>query len=285
VLRVDPSHPNQFSLVDNFENVDGVKLHYQTMGEGSDVLLVHGLGANIYCWRKLVPLLAKKHRVWAVDLKGFGTSDKPINSSYAIKAQSDLLLKFAESKGFANPFCVVGNSMGGSIGAQIALDGSEKVSRLVLINFSHDRRVFGPILHGARTVINSLTSVAGIFLPKKRESATAQYMSLIYGPNYKMSQDDVRAYSAPYEKNNAAYFSFLASLRALMKSQLSKNLKDIKQPVLILWGQEDRLLPVILGHKLHKEMPGSLYTVHPSGGHHLQEEDPEWEAARILEFF
>src|SRR2546423_1872056 len=85
-----PNAQSRFVVIDN------VKIHYVVEGRGQDIVLIHGLAANIYCWRKLIPILARKFRVWAIDLKGFGLSDKPRGSSYDLQTQALLVSHFIE---------------------------------------------------------------------------------------------------------------------------------------------------------------------------------------------
>jgi pimeloyl-ACP methyl ester carboxylesterase len=274
----------QDELYVNIEGVNGkVRLHYVVSGNGPDLLLLHGLGSNIYCWRKIIPLLEDKFRVWAVDLQGFGKSDKPLLTSYSLKNQSLLLGRFTHKVGIKKAV-IVGNSMGSSIAVQMAIDWPRLTERLVLINYSHDKRVFGPPLNALRTVSKAAASLVGLVAPSKRHYAVSQYMSLIYGDNHEIHQEDIDAYAAPYIENNESYFTFLASLHALTRSGLSKTLATLSTPVHILWGKNDKLLPEAFSQKLLKEIPGSTYSVHPWGGHHLQEEDPNWVADQISNY-
>src|SRR5262252_10142994 len=75
-----------------------VRLHYQDEGEGSPLLLIHGFGASSYTWRHIAPSLARDHRVIAVDLKGFGQSDKPFDERYSVFDQADLLAQLIVDK-------------------------------------------------------------------------------------------------------------------------------------------------------------------------------------------
>ena len=124
LLETDaPFYPNKES---RYETIDGVKLHYVCHGSGADILLLHGIAANIYCWRLLIPLLEKKFRVWAVDIKGFGLSDKP-DDNYDLQSQADLLVKFARKHVMKN-LTVVGSSMGGAIASEVAVQWRNQIA-------------------------------------------------------------------------------------------------------------------------------------------------------------
>ncbi|MEK7355356.1 MAG: alpha/beta fold hydrolase, partial [Bdellovibrionota bacterium] len=76
-----------------YVDVEGVKLHYLQAGEGPDVVLLHGIGASVYIWRFLFPILQKRHRVTAIDIAGFGKSAKDPRRDYGLDAQAELLTR------------------------------------------------------------------------------------------------------------------------------------------------------------------------------------------------
>ena len=85
------------------------------------LLLIHGFGASTYTWRHIAPELARTHRVIAVDLKGFGQSDKPFDSRYSVFDQAELLAELIEEKDLHN-LTLVGHSFGGGIALMLALE-------------------------------------------------------------------------------------------------------------------------------------------------------------------
>ncbi len=76
----------------------GVKINYYEAGQGPPVILLHGFGACAYSWRFLAPELAKDHRVFTIDLKGYGLSDKPEDGKYAVSDQADLVAAFIRTR-------------------------------------------------------------------------------------------------------------------------------------------------------------------------------------------
>ena len=97
--------------------VGNIKTHYVHQGEkGRPIVLIHGFGSNTYSWRKNVPVLAKDYRVYALDLKGFGLTEKPKDGQYHLNAYADHVLGFIETMKLERPI-LVGNSMGGRRGA------------------------------------------------------------------------------------------------------------------------------------------------------------------------
>jgi len=281
IFSADTYFPHARSL---FKIIDGCRLHYLKEGDGQNILLIHGLGANIYCWRKLIPVLAQHYRVWAVDLKGFGLSDKPRNSSYSLKSQAELLSHFMESEKIRK-FTVVGNSMGGAIAIQLEVDRPDLVENLVLINSAHDPEMFSPQLRTFAKFMKAAVPAAGLFTPVVNVKSVSFFLPKIYGSeNYEITPEDVHAYVAPYMEGADSHRAFVAASEGMLWNNLTENLKKIQSRVLILCGAKDNLLPAHFGKKLHETLPGSAYFVHPTGGHHLQEEEPEWVAKHIEEF-
>jgi pimeloyl-ACP methyl ester carboxylesterase len=267
-----------------FKTVDGVRLHYLREGNGKDIFLLHGLGANIYCWRHLVPLLINKFRVWAIDLKGFGLSDKPHDSSYSLSDQASLLAHLAAEEGL-DKIAVVGNSMGGAIAAQMALDWPGLVEKVVLIDSAHDAEMFGANLKAFSKIMKAAAPAAGIIAPLINEISVGKYMPFIYGrKDFKISKEDIQAYVAPYTASTDSHKAFVSAFDGLMWSDLTSRLSLIQSHILILWGKNDKVLPFTYGEKLHHALPQSQYFVHPTGGHHLQEEEPQWVASHIARF-
>ncbi|MEO9362635.1 MAG: alpha/beta fold hydrolase, partial [Nitrososphaera sp.] len=117
-----------------FLDVGGLRVRYvDSGGSGLALLLVHGLGGAIESWTNNISELAKKDlRVIALDLPGFGYSDKP-KMNYTIKFYSDFVAKFVQALGVA-PLVVVGSSLGGHVSCELALAHPGVVSRLILVS-------------------------------------------------------------------------------------------------------------------------------------------------------
>ena len=100
-----------------------VNLYYEEQGKGPPVLLLHGFGASTFTWRHVAPDLAETHRVIAVDLKGFGQSDKPFDERYSVSDQAELLAQLIEDKDLRD-LTIVGHSFGGGVALRLALDAN-----------------------------------------------------------------------------------------------------------------------------------------------------------------
>ncbi|MDZ4677604.1 MAG: alpha/beta hydrolase [Oligoflexia bacterium] len=258
--------------------IDNIQLHYVVEGSGPDIFLIHGIGANLYCWRFLIPLLARSFRVWAIDLKGYGLSDKPRKSSYGLAAQAKLLIEFLKAQNVQQ--CIlVGNSMGGAIAAEMTIQNPDLIKDLVLINSAHDPKIIGPLdLRKIRLFIDLLPP---LFINKV---VVKQFMKTLYGKQRDITDEVVSAYISPFMASDDTHHAFVASFEALIDKTLIPRFKALNKRVLILCGQNDRLVPVRYGQQLHQSLAESLFHIHPDAGHHLQEEDPQWIVDKIKEF-
>ena len=97
---------------DQFVQVDGHKLAYIEQGEGSLVVLIHGIPTSNLLWRKVMPKLAKTHKVFAPDMLNYGKSDKPADANVSIEAQSRLIVKFMDKLGLKSAD-IVAHDIGG----------------------------------------------------------------------------------------------------------------------------------------------------------------------------
>src|SRR4051812_36376016 len=103
-----------------FADDKGWRLRYHKSGRGPYLLLLHGIGANLYCWRWIVPFLNKHFTVIALDLPGFGQSSILEGAAYGLDDQTPRVMAFLDLLGIAKTY-VVGNSMGGNIALWMAL--------------------------------------------------------------------------------------------------------------------------------------------------------------------
>src|SRR6187399_3194944 len=140
-----------------FVSVDGARVHYQEFGDASKptLVMIHGYTASLYVWKTVAPMLADAgFHIVALDLLGFGYSDKPSWFDYAITSQARMVARFMNRLGIGRA-TIVGSSYGGAVAATLALDYPERVEKLVLVDtVSNDNLRNHPIL--------KLASIPGI---------------------------------------------------------------------------------------------------------------------------
>lgn len=256
--------------------VDGIDFHYFSEGEGPTLLLLHGIGANLLCWRQIWPLLTPHFYVIALDLPGFGRSQPDIVGRYGLDEQVERIQKFLSALGI-HEMHVVGNSMGANIALWLAArDPNLVMSVCCIAPATHHRLV--PLALGPWTW---LARPASYMIPRRvmkwAHQRTVSKPELV---------DDLRLNETwrTYGRNSMAIKNFMLATDAIRDRRLLKGLGSISDEVLILWGKSDRLVPYRVIEQLHSTLKKSTVKIHQSGGHHLQEDEPEWVARQIFTF-
>jgi pimeloyl-ACP methyl ester carboxylesterase len=257
-----------------------LQVHYIEKGQGNQhIILLHGFRAHTYTWRHLMePLVAAGYHVWAMDLVGYGLSDKPDHVSYEAEFFIEQIHAFMEYHQLADAH-VVGNSMGGGLALNLALMHPEKVKTLTLISalgYPLDLPIYLTIgRHFNKIWVHFLgPSVIRMGLHE-----------IVYNKNI-VTDEQVEAYSLPYRFPGGA----LASLLTLRKFDneillsLSKNYHQIKQPLLVIWGDHDSLIPVSHYEKFCTDFPQAQRLLISNCGHIAQEEEPKLVTDALLNF-
>jgi pimeloyl-ACP methyl ester carboxylesterase len=262
-----------------------VKLFTAERGEGPPVLLIHGFGTNTFTWRHVAPDLARDHRVIAVDLKGFGQSDKPFDERYSVFDQAELLAQLIEEKDLRN-LTVVGHSYGGGVALLLALEADTRlkgrIGRLVLIDtiaYPQEIPVFFKLLD------TPVVSQVGVRMAPT-DFQIRMALRIAYYDNSKIGPDEIEAYAAPM-KTAAGKHAIIHSARQILPPDadaIAARYSSIQLPTLILWCDHDRIVPLDIGLKLRRELPNSSLRLISECGHLPQEEQPEATMLQIREF-
>lgn len=262
-----------------------VNLFIQEEGSGPPLLLIHGFGTSTYTWRRLAPELAKSHRVIAVDLKGFGQSDKPMDTRYSVFDQAELIAQLIEDRDLRG-LTLVGHSFGGGVALLLALQADERlkgrISKLVLLNtiaYPQNMPVFFRIMN-----MPFFSHVGVRMVPPAVQTRVA--LQIAYFDDSKIDQSEVDVYAAPL-KTAAGKHAIIQSARQIVPADLdemTERYQSIKLPTLILWCDHDRIVPLDVGLKLRRAMPNASLKVVPGCGHMPQEEQPERTLGYISEF-
>jgi len=262
-----------------------VNLYYEEHGKGPPVLLLHGFGASTFTWRHIAPDLAQTHRVIAVDLKGFGQSDKPFDERYSVSDQAELVAQLIEDKDLRD-LTVVGHSFGGGVALRLALDASARlngrISRLVLLDsIAYQQQI--PVFF--RLLDVPLVSQVGVrMVPPSVQTRVA--LQIAYHDDSKIDPEEVEIYAAPL-KTAAGKHAIVQSARQIVPADidtLPDRFKTITLPTLILWCDHDRIVPLEIGIKLRRTLPNSTLRLVEGCGHMPQEEQPKATLALLKGF-
>jgi len=257
--------------------VDGTRIRYIDVGRGAPVVFLHGLGASMYAWRRNVAAVAAAgFRVIAFDNRGFGLSDKP-PAPYDNAAYARLAIAFMDSLRLTDAV-LVGHSMGGAIAAQVAIEYPARVRGLVLVG-SAGLGAREPLLF--RVARWPVLGPAALAL--RGRGFTARLLRSTYSDPGKVTEADVDQYYAP-----VAQPEYGRALRGVLQqfrfTALEGRLDRIAAPTLVLWGEEDRWVPMGLGRALAAGITRSAFVSVPHAGHSVQEEAPDEVNHLVIRF-
>jgi pimeloyl-ACP methyl ester carboxylesterase len=262
----------------HYVGVNGLRLFTITLGGGRDVVLLHGYPASTYSWRKVIEPLAARYRVHAIDLPGFGFSDKPSDASYDTAWLAGAVLGYLDAERIPRAV-LVGNSMGGAVATEAAIVQPERVAALVLLGAAGLPETEA----GGRPLSFRMLAwpVIGPVLRElpARGRVRTRLREAVYDPSV-ITDADVDAYYAPLRTVGGAN-AFLARLRQQTTEDRAARVRTIRAPTLVITGDTDRLVPSATARRYHELIAGSELLVLEQTGHIPQEERPERVVAEV----
>jgi len=270
-------------ITSQYVSVEGIRLHYLGGGSGDPVLLLHGWPTSSFLWRNIIGKMAEKNRVIAMDLPGFGQSDKPLDASYSFRFYTRILDGFLDALGVDATGLAL-HDLGGPVGLYWACQNPDRLQKLALLNtLVYPRMSWAVVLFIAACRTPGLRSY--ISSPGGLKAA----MRFGVSDPRRLTEEAVRGVQAPFESRDAR--------RALLKAGYGlhpNGLKDIAErlpsftvPVRIIYGERDRILPDVAKtmRQVARDLPQAEVTALPDCGHFLQEEQPEEIGAMLSDFF
>jgi pimeloyl-ACP methyl ester carboxylesterase len=276
-LRVDwREHLRQLDIV-------GARVNYVELGEGPPLLLVHGLSGAWQNWLETIPHFARTHRVIALDLPGFGSSPMP-PWEISIPAYGRFVRDFCERVGIER-CSLVGNSMGGFIATEVAISDPDRVDDLTLVSaagitWARARREPAMMLARvgrAATPLLLRFQRSGITRPRLRRQS---WSGVVFDPNSLRKE-------MLWENLEPAVHSpgWMDAMTSLVGYDIRHRLEEIEVPTLIVWGRNDRVVPVPAALSYKKRIgENAELVIFDHCGHVPQIERPE-RFNRVLEDF
>ncbi len=265
-------------------SVLGYRMAYVAGGQGEPVVFLHGLGHASSAWARVLPLLARRFRVFAVDMLGCGRSDKP-RIDYSLWAMATYVRYFMDAVGIEQAH-LVGHSLGGGIAMHTLLQYPERVGRLALLatgGLGRELRLLLRIttLPGASWALALLTRPAWDRLikrlgyreptiPLKRETRQ-MWLKLAHPDHRWVFMRMLRGVSNITGQ----------TVTALDRIDL---VRELKEPILLIWGDRDRTIPLMHAQRAAQLIPNCQLEVLPGCGHYPAIECPE-AVARLVERF
>ena len=264
-------------------SVNGINISYIEEGEGMPLVFVHGIPTSSFLWRNMIGELSAHGRVIALDLPGFGLSDPPPAGDYSISNYARLLQSFLEALSIERSTLVC-HDFGGPVVLMYALRHPEKYERLIILDtFLHTDLPPWPLF----MKVAKIRPIGEIFMWLGGESIARAGLEEGVTDKSSISDGILQRYYMPNGKPDKLNRTMLGTLRIDYMEDLEfieKNLGTIDKPTLILWGENDKYLPLSLGDRIHEDIAGSKMEIIPNCGHFIQEDYPERATKTIAEF-
>lgn len=243
-----------------FLQVEGARVRYVDVGDGPPVVMLHGFASAIENWAAVMPQLVKEHRIIALDLKGFGWTDRPVGD-YSPAAQAKLLKAVLDERGVKGPIALVAHSWGSSVALAFALAYPEAVERIALYDAWVYEDQLPSMFHMARAK-GVGEFLYGAFYSERFEERLALGF---YNPELiteHFVEEVERAMERPGTRAAA-----LEAVRGMKFDDMAPSYRTINAPTLLLWGREDLVTPVSIGERLVRALPNAKLNVYPRCGH------------------
>jgi pimeloyl-ACP methyl ester carboxylesterase len=256
-----------------FVDLDGAHLYYYaagTRGAGEPVVLIHGFPTSGHLWAEVVPLMPPGHRVVVVDLLGYGRSDRPRTRAVTIQAHADRTIQLFDALGIKEA-CVVGHDIGGGVAQSMAVRYPDRVSRICLIDSVAFDGWSGRKVRLARAVLPVARHLPPTWLlPMLRDGLLRGYADHDRGVH------SVAHYVRPFggTEGRDVLVRHIRELDVTDTAGLAPHLKDVEQPVAIVWGENDPFLPATMGRRLRATIPNATLDIIPDARHFIPEEAP-----------
>lgn len=265
-------------------SVGDLRLHYLEAGQGPAVLFLHGWPTSAQLWRHVLPEVGRTHRAIALDLPGFGRSDKPVDRRYSFGFFERTIEGFLEQLEIERIGLVV-HDLGGPVGLYWAVEHADRVRELAILN-----TLCFPEMSWAVKAFVLATFVPGIRGYISSPAGVARAMRFGVVDTQRITPEVAQLYGAPFEEP-AARKALLRAGQGLSPrgfGHIADGLvKFLDIPVRLLYGERDRILPDVATTmaRVAKLLPHAELSSIPDCGHFLQEDRPDEVARSLAEFF
>jgi pimeloyl-ACP methyl ester carboxylesterase len=259
--------------------VDGVRWRSrEAEGSGPEtVVFLHGMFASSACWEKVLSTSAGGRPAIAVDLPGFGYSDRPWPYDHTVGGQAAHLLAFLDARGISHAV-LVGNSLGGAVALFVAVAQPDRVRALVLVDAAWPGSRIPFTIQALRTPVVGEIEMELYVRPLMRLGLRQR----LFANPANVTEEIVERYWRPVTVPGTRRAA-LAAVRSRVLGY--ETLMDrVRVPTLVIWGEEDRLLAVSDGRRLAAAIPAAHLVVLPHAGHIPQEEAPKEFSRAVTEF-
>lgn len=249
-----------------------------SISEKPPILLIHGFASSTYTFNRLIPLLETSFSVIAIDLPGFGKSEKSASFQYSFENYANLIAECIDYFNLKQVY-IVAHSMGGQIALYTAKIIPEKINKLILLCSS------GYLKKAKKSLICcSYLPFFNLFVQRfiqRKDIKT--YLENVFYDRSLITESIIEEFGKPLQEK-AFYTSLIRLLRNREGDLTSEQLMKINLPTLLIWGIEDKVVPVNVGKKLVSDLPNAKLVTYEETGHLITEERPNEVFEQILTY-
>lgn len=266
-----------------FIDIDGMTVHYRDEGNPNDSLplvLIHGTSSSLHTYDAWVAAFKQEKRIVRMDLPGFGLTGSFSNADYSIDHYIAFIKQFLEKQGIKR--CILaGNSLGGQIAWQFTVKESSMVEKLILIDATgypiESKSVPLGFILAQKPVVNKILT----FITPR--SLIESSIKNVYADKSKVTDALIdRYFDLTLRSGNRQ--ALIDRMTTVYDTSQLPLIKKIQQPTLVLWGEQDFLIPLSNGNRFHADMPNDTLVVLENSGHVPMEESPNESLAVVSAF-
>jgi pimeloyl-ACP methyl ester carboxylesterase len=261
--------------------IEGLKVSYVAHGEGTPLLLIHGIPVWGYLWKDCIEILSQHYRLIIPDFVGYGYSDQRDCFDRSIKVQSNIIAKLLEYLDVDDLF-VAGHDIGGAVAQRFVVDHAAIVRKWVLIDsVLYDSWPADPMVRLGNPTLHYRThgdELARKFIERLPDG---------FHHRDKASKELLEGWMAPYatEVGKLSLIRNAAALNTNHTMELIDDLEKLTLPLLLLWGEKDQFQPLSSAERFTKEFPETQLRVISDSDHFLPLEKAEEVSRALIEFF
>jgi pimeloyl-ACP methyl ester carboxylesterase len=266
-----------------FVDVLGVKVHLRDEGPRDDktpIVLLHGMGSSLHAWEGWAEALRNERRVIRFDLAGFGLTGPSPDGIYGGENDMRLLIAVLDKLGVER--CVLGgNSLGGSVSLRTALEHPSRVEKLILVDAGGYQSA--PASEPIGFALLRMPGIRWLLQNTLPRFLVAQGFRNVFGDPQRVTPEMVeRSVALTQREGNRR--AILERFQQRRPGTLADRIPQLKLPTLIVWGGRDRLIPVAVAQRLHRDIAGSTLVIFDDLGHAPEEEDPARTVTAVKQF-
>lgn len=267
----------EFIVKKEVHTIDGINIYCEhVMNDKPPIILLHGFLSSTYTFHRIIPILKDHYSVVAIDFPGFGRSEKSRSFIYSYYNYAHFVKECADYFNL-DQFYVAGHSMGGQIALNMVNVMPDRIKGLVLLGCS------GYLKKSSKIWIYSsyvpfFDRAISMYIQKK--GVVNGLKNVLYNHSF-ITDKHIEEFGKPLADRD--FYKVLARLLRYREGDLtSEQLKDISTPSLLLWGEEDRVVPVHIGAQLESDLPQAKMITFKETGHLITEERPNEVCKAII---